>query len=318
MKAAVYTRYGPPEVLRIQEREKPLPKENEILVRVRATAVNSGDCRLRRADPFGVRFFFGLFKPRIRVLGSVFSGEVEGVGSAVTKFRVGDAVFGHTNMNFGAYAEYLCMPESGSIAIKPAKLSHPEAAVIPFGALAALHFIKKANITPGQKVLVVGASGAVGSAAVQLASGLGAEVTGVCGTTNRELVRSIGANSVIDYTKEDFTRNGEKYDRIMDTVNATPVSPAIRSLSRQGILILSAAGMPEMLRGLWHSLKGGKKVMTGLIRHTAADMDFLRELIEKEQYKPVIDRTYPLEQIAEAHAYVEKGHKKGNVAITLG
>lgn len=317
MKAAIYTQYGSPEVLRVRQVEKPTPKKNELLIRIRATAVNSGDWRLRKADPFAVRFIFGLFTPKIQILGSVFSGEVDQVGEDVKQFKVGDLVFGHTDMRFGTYAEYICIPENGSMALKPETISHAEAAVIPFGGVTALHFIKKAGIQPGQKVLVVGASGAVGSAAVQIARSLGAEVTGVCSTANIALVKSIGANRVIDYTKEDFTQNDETYDVIFDAVNALSVSRSVKSLSKNGIMILSAAGMPEMFRGFWISKTNNKKVLTGVISHKAADILFLKELVEKGQFKPVIEKTYPLEQIAEAHAYVEKGHKKGNVAIEV-
>ncbi|MBA3284937.1 MAG: NAD(P)-dependent alcohol dehydrogenase [Nitrosopumilus sp.] len=317
MKAAVYIQYGPPEVLQVKQVEKPIPKKNEILIRIKATAVNSGDWRLRKADPLAVRFIFGLIRPKINILGSVFSGEVESVGDYVNYYKVGDFVFGHTNMSFGSYAEYICMPDNASLAIKPANISHKEAAVIPFGGVTALHFIKKAMIKPRQKVLVIGASGAVGSAAVQLAKSFGADVTGVCGTANIALVKSIGADKVIDYTKEDFTKNGETYDVIFDAVKAIAVPRSIKSLNKNGIMILSAAGMSEMLQGLWISMTSNKKVLTGLISHKAADIIFLKELIEKDKFKPVIDRTYPLEQIAEAHAYVEKGHKKGNVAIEV-
>lgn len=317
MKVAVYTQYGPPEVLQVKQVEIPTPKKNEILLRIKATAVNSGDWRLRKADPFAVRFIFGLIRPKINILGTVFSGEVESIGEDVKDFKIGDSVFGHTDMGFGAYAEYKCLPENASIALKPANISHKEAAVIPFGGVTALHFIKKAKIKPGQKVLVVGASGAVGSAAVQLAKSFGANVTGVCSTTNITLVKSIGADKVIDYIKEDFTKNGEMYDVIFDAVKAISVSRSIKSLNKNGIMILSAAGMSEMIQGLFISIFSNKKVMTGLISHKAADVIFLKELIESEKLKPIIDRTYPLEQIAEAHAYVEKGHKKGNVAIEI-
>jgi len=317
MKAAVYTQYGQPEVLQVKEVGKPIPKNNEILIKVNATAVNSGDVRLRKADPFAVRFIFGLLKPKINILGTVFSGEVESAGKDVKKFRVGDQVFGHTDMSFGAYGEYKCIPEDGSLALKPANITHAEAATIPFGGVTAWHFIKKANIQSGQKVLIAGASGAVGTAAVQLAKSLGAEVTAVCSTGNMALVKSIGADKVIDYTKEDFTKNGEMYDVIFDTVKTIHVSSSLKSLNKNGVMILSAAGMPEMLQGLWVSKTSSKKVLTGVISHTAADIIFLKELIEAGKYKPVIDKTYPLEQIAEAHTYVEKGHKKGNVSITI-
>ena len=287
------------------------------MLRIKATAVNSGDWRLRKANPFAVRFIFGLIKPNINILGTVFSGEVERVGEDVKNFKVGDSVFGHTDMRFGAYAEYKCLPENGSVALKPANISHKEAAVIPFGGVTALHFIKKAKIKSGQKVLVVGASGSVGSAAVQLAKSFGANVTGVCSTANIALVKSIGADKVIDYTKEDFTQNGETYDVIFDAVKAISVSRSLKALNKNGIMILSAAGMSEMFKGLWISMSSNKKVMTGVISHKAADILFLKELIEANKLKPVIDRTYSLEQIAEAHAYIEKGHKRGNVAIEM-
>ena len=317
MKAAVYTRYGPPEVLQVTTVAKPEPGPNEVLVKILATAVNSGDWRLRKADPFAVRFFFGLRKPKRNILGAVFSGEVESVGKAVQQFRVGDTVFGHTDMRFGAYASYLCVPENASIALKPAGISHTEAAVIPFGGVTALHFLKKAAIQPGQKVLVVGASGAVGSAAVQLAKSFGAVVTGVCSTQNIELVRSLGADKVIDYTKEDFTGNGETYHLVFDAVNAISVARSVRSLTHKGMMILSAAGLREMMQAGWYSVTRGKKILTGVIKHKAGDIIFLKKLVEEGRLKPVIDSTYPLERIADAHAYVEKGHKKGNVAITL-
>lgn len=317
VKAAVYTQYGPPEVLKIKEVEKPVPKQNEVLVKIKATAVNSGDWRLRKPDPFAVRFLFGLRRPKINILGSVFSGEVESVGETVKDFKVGDLVFGHTDLSFGSYAEYKCVPENASIALKPSNISHNEAAVIPFGGVTALHFLKKAKIKPGQKVLVVGASGAVGSAGIQLAKSFGAKVTGVCSSTNIPLVKSIGADKVIDYTKEDFTKNGETYDVIFDAVNTISIARSIKSLAKNGTMILSAAGMPEMIHGLWISMTGRKKIMTGMISHKKSDILFIKELIEAGKYKPVLDRTYSLEQIAEAHVYVEKGHKKGNVAVEI-
>ncbi len=317
MKAIVFEKYGAPDVFYIKEVDKPIAKNNEILLRVRATAVNSGDWRLRKADPFAVRFFLGLTKPKIKILGAVFSGEVESVGSAVTLFKAGDKVFGHTDMTFGAYAEYIAVPETSSLALLPAGMSHQEAAVIPFGGTTALHFIKKAVIQPGQKVLIVGASGAVGSTAVQLAKYYGAQVTGVCSTTNIDLVKSLGADHVIDYTKQDVTKNGEKYDVIFDTVNSIPVFNSLKSLSKNGTIILSAAGMKEMLQGLWITLTKRSKVLMGVISHKAADIIFLKELIETGKLKAVIDKTYSLEEMSVAHAYVEKGHKKGNVAITV-
>ena len=317
MKAIVYSKYGPPEVLHIEDVEKPTPKDNEVLIRIKATAANSGDCRLRGANPFAVRFFFGLLKPKINILGGVLSGEIEAIGKDVKLFKVSDKVFGSTDMHFGAYAEYICLPESGTLALKPDNLAHTEAAVIPFGATTALHFLKKVAIKPGQNMLIVGASGAVGSAAVQLAKYFGATVTGVCSTVNVDLVKSLGADKVIDYSKEDFTQNGETYDVIFDSVKTISVSRSLKSLNKKGLMILSAAMMPEMLQGLWISMTSNRKVLTGVIKITVENMNFLKELMETGKMKPVIDKTYPLEQMAEAHAYVEKGHKKGNVAITV-
>lgn len=317
MKAAVYTKYGSPEVVQLIDVKQPTPKENEILIRIRATAVNSGDVRMRKADPFAVRFIFGLLRPRKKILGTVYSGVIEQVGKQVTQFKVGDVVFGHTDMNFGAHAQYIAVPENSSVALKPLSVAHTQAAVIPFGGVTALHFLKKAGIKPNQKVLVVGASGAVGSAAVQLAKASGALVTGVCSTANMDLVTSIGADKVIDYTKEDFTQNGEVYDVIMDTVNTISVSRSLKSLSKNGIMILSAAGMTEMMQGKWISTTSNRQVLMGVIAHSKADIVFLKQLIDAEKYKAVIDKTYSLSQIADAHAYVEQGHKKGNVAVEV-
>ncbi len=317
MKAIVYFKYGPPEVLHPADVEKPTPKDNEILIKIKATAVNSGDVRLRKADPFAVRFFFGLTKPKKNILGGVFSGEIEAIGATVKLFKVGDPVFGATGMGFGAYAEYKCLPESAVLALKPNNITHEEAAVIPFGGLTALHFIKKANIQSGQEVLINGASGAVGTAAIQLAKYYGAHVTGVCSTANLTLVKSLGADEIIDYTKEDFTENGKTYDVIFDTVDKISFSNSLKSLNKKGILILGASGLPGMLQSLWNSISSSKKVITGIISQKTENMIFLKKLIEEGKIKPVIDRTYSITQMAEAHAYVEKGHKKGNVAITV-
>jgi NADPH:quinone reductase-like Zn-dependent oxidoreductase len=317
MNAIVYNKYGPPEVLQLKEVANPFPKDNGLFIKIKATAANSGDCRLRGANPFAVRFFFGLLKPKINILGSVLSGEIETIGKDVKLFKAGDEVFGCTDMRFGAYAEYICLPEGGALALKPNYLTHTEAAVIPFGGNTAWHFIKKAAIKPGQNVIVVGASGAVGSAAIQLTKFLGATVTGVCSTANMDLVKSLGADKVIDYTKEDFTQNGEIYDVIIDTVKTISVLRSLKSLKKKGIMILSAAMMPEMLYGLWISMTSDRKVLTGVASTTVENINFLKELMEAGKLKPVIDKTYPLVQMADAHAYVEKGHKKGNVAITV-
>jgi len=317
MKAIVCTKYGPPEVLLLKEVEKPGPKDNEILIRIFNTAVNSADWRLRKADPGAVRLFFGFAKPKKPILGGVFSGEIEAVGKNVTRFKTGDQVFGSTGMRFGAYAEYTCLPEDGVFAIKPYNCSHKASATIPFGGTTALYFLKKASIKPGQKVLIYGASGAIGTAAVQLARYFGAEVTGVCSTSNLEMVKSLGATKVIDYTKEDFTTNGETYDVIFETVNKLSFSKSIMSLKKYGVLILGAAGISKMLQGLWHSITSSSKVLSGVMSESAEDIIFLKELIEQGHYKPVVDKTYCLEQMVEAHRYAEQGHKKGNVAIIV-
>ena len=317
MKAITYSKYGPPSVLQLSTVNKPIPKDGEILIRIFATAVNSGDWRLRKADPWAVRLFFGLTKPKINILGSVLSGLIEATGNNVTRFKKGDEVFGATGMSFGAYAEYKCLPQEGILAIKPAGIGHEEAATIPFGATTALYFLKKAAIKSGQKVLIYGASGAVGSAAVQLAKSFGAEVTAVAGTSNIELVRSLGADKVIDYKKEDFTTNAETYDVIYETVNKLPFSSSIKCLKKDGTLILGASGLSQQLHGILTSITSSKKVISGLISQKAEDMIFLKELVERGVYMPVVDKTYTLEQMAEAHTYVEQGHKRGNVAITV-
>jgi NADPH:quinone reductase-like Zn-dependent oxidoreductase len=316
MKAVYCTAYGNPEVLKIVEVPKPIPQANELLVRIHATAVNSGDARIRRADPWAVRLFFGLSKPRKPILGGVFSGEVVEVGNAVSKYKIGDAVFGSTGMVFGAYSEFKAIEESATIAIKPESLSHLEAAIIPFGAMTALHFIRKAAIKPGQKVLIYGASGAVGSAAVQLAKFYGAEVTAVCSGANAALMQKIGADKVLNYQKEDLRLNKEQYDLIYETVNKLSFSESIRHLKKGGILILGAADFSKMFRAGFARMSG-KKVITGVIKESAEGMNFVKELIEQGKYQPVLDRVFTLDQISEAHEYVDLGHKKGNVGIQV-
>lgn len=317
MQAAVYHRYGAPEVLQVQSVQKPVPQANEVLIKVAATAVNSGDCRLRRADPFAVRFFFGLFKPKQPILGNVLSGEVVAVGKNVHNFKVGDLIFGSTQVRMGAYAEYLCLPADGALALKPTSLSHEEAAALPFGGTTAWHFLQQCNIQPGQKVLVYGASGAVGATAVQIAKYLGAEVTAVCSGANASLVKMLGADRVIDYTQAEWVGQLEQYDVFYEAVNKIPVSLCLSAVKPEGVLILGAAMMPEMLQGLWAKLFGAKKVLFGMAAETAESMAFLRKLAEAGQLKAVIDRSFSLLQIAEAHAYVDGGHKRGNVVVRV-
>jgi NADPH:quinone reductase-like Zn-dependent oxidoreductase len=322
MKAIVQTKYGPPEVLQLQEVEKPVPKENEVLIKIHATTVTAVDCTFRQGSPFIGRFFAGLTKPKNPIPGTEFAGEIEAVGLGVKRFKEGDQVFGTSTGN-GAHAEYMCLPEEGAtLGIKPANMTYEEAAVID-GALTALPFLRdRANIQSGQKILINGASGSVGTAAVQLARYFGAEVTGVCSTSNLELVKSLGADKVIDYAREDFTQSDQTYDVIFDTVGKTSFSRCKGSLKETGIFLeaaLTAAILPQML---WTSKIGSKKAMiafTGLMpaSERTENLITLKELIEAGEMKAVIDRTYPLEQIAEAHSYVETGHKKGNVVITV-
>jgi NADPH:quinone reductase-like Zn-dependent oxidoreductase len=321
MKAIVYTEYGPADVLHLQEVEKPAPKDHEVLIKVHAATVTTGDCNVRGFTfvPPGFGPLPRLKKPKIAILGTELAGEVEAIGEAVTLFKKGDQVFGIGSDRFGAYAEYACRPEKGALAIKPANLTYEEAAALPFGAGTALYFLRDmAKIKRGQKVLVNGASGGVGVYAVQLARHYGAEVTGVCSTANVELVKSLGADKVIDYTREDFTQNGETYDVIVDiVVGKTSFSRYKNSLKPKGLYLAVAGGLQEGVQMLWTSITGGKKVIFVSSTERKEDLVFLKDLVEAGKLKPVIDRRYPLEQTAEAHRYVDTGHKKGSVVITV-
>jgi NADPH:quinone reductase-like Zn-dependent oxidoreductase len=323
MKAIVYEKYGPPEVLQLKEVEKPTPKDNEVLIKVYATTVSSGDARVRGGNSKSMPLWpismmaIGLTKPKRTILGSTVAGEIEAVGKDVKLFKESDQVFGSTGIDLGTYVEYLCLPEDGMVAIKPGNMTYEEAAAVPFGAFASLFFLRKGNIQSRQKVLINGASGALGTAAVQLAKSFGAEVTGVCSTTNIELVKSLGADKVFDYTKEDFTKSGEAYDIIYDTVGKTSFSQCKSSLKQKGFYLAAVLDLSLIVQMLWTSMIGSKKVIGGITSVKPEDLIFLRELIEAGKLKSVIDRSYPFEQIAEAHRYVDKGHKKGNVVITL-
>ncbi len=317
MKAIICEKYGAPEVLQMIEIEKPFPKDKEVLIKMKATTVNSGDGRLRRADPFFVRLVFGLFKPRQPLLGMTVSGVVEQVGQGVTLFKEGDEVFGSTEMRMGAYAQYVCVPEDIALALKPSNWSFKEAASVPFGTHTAWRFLNSASIVPGQKVMIYGASGAVGCAAVQLARHFGAEVTAVCSSPNFELVKSLGAVHVLDYTSTDFSAITEKWDVVFETVNQVTVGTMARLVKKGGILILGAAMIKEAFHAGWLSLTRKCRVIAGTHTPTSADMNALRLLMEAGAIQPVIDRVYALEQMAEAHRYVDAGHKKGNVVISI-
>jgi NADPH:quinone reductase-like Zn-dependent oxidoreductase len=323
MKAILYTKYGPPDVLQLKEVEKPAPKDNEVLIKVYATTVSAADYRLRGFKVsmglwLPTRIVLGLIRPKRTTLGAELAGEIEATGKGVKQFKKGDRIFGYDGSGLGAYAEYVCRSEDGALAIKPANMTCEEAAAVPHGALAALYFLRdKGNIQSGQNILIYGASGAVGTFAVQLARHFGAEVTGVCSNANLEMVRSLGADKVIDYTKEDFTKNGDIYDIIFDTVGKTSFSRCRNSLKPKGLYLLTAFDIPQLVQMLWTSMAGGRKVVCAVASEKREDLVFLKELIEAGKIRPVIDRRYPFEQTAEAHAYSEKGHKKGNVVITL-
>ena len=316
MKAIVYEKYGPPDVLELKVVEKPLPKDNEVLIKIHATTVTTAEIAFLTGDPFISRFFTGLTKPKNPIAGVELAGEIETAGLDVKRFKEGDQVYALTE--YGTHAEYLCLPEDGAVAIKPVNMTYEEAAAAVDGTLTALHFLRdRGNIQSGQKVLINGASGSIGTFAVQLARYYGAEVTGVCSTTNLELVKSLGADKVIDYTKEDFTKSGQTYDIIFDTVGKSSVSGCKRSLKKKGFYLLTTFGLPKLVQVLWLSMTSSKKVIIGMVKGRAEDLIFLKELIEAGKIKSAIDKRYPLEQTAEAHRYVETGHKKGNVVITV-
>lgn len=323
MKAIVCPRYGPPEVLQLREVPKPVPGADEVLIRIFATAVTMGDCEMR-----GFRFplwlrplarvGFGFRGPRAKIIGQELAGEIEAAGKRVSRFKRGDQVFAATDFRLGAYAEYKCLSENGALAIKPANVTFEEAAAVPIGGPTALHFLRKGNIRGGEKVLINGAGGGIGTFAVQIARLYGAEVTAVDSAGKLDMLLAIGADHVIDYAKEDFTRNGEKYDVIFDVAGKSPFSRSLASLSENGRYLLGNPGLLPMLRGRWVSMAGSRKVESGAASPKAPDLDYLKGLIEAGKIRTVVDRRFPLEQMAEAHRYVEQGHQKGTVIITVG
>ena len=324
MKAIVHTKYGPPDELQLKEVEKPVPKDNEVLIKIHATTVTSTDCNVRnftfvpKSFKFIARMMFGFKKPKINILGIDLAGEIEAVGNDVKLFKEGDSVFGSPGSSFGAHAEYICMPEKGALVKKPANMTYQEAAAIPLAGNTALFFIRDlGKIQAGQKILIHGASGAIGTYAVQLARHYGADVTGVCSATNAEMVKSIGANKVIDYTKEDFTKNDERYDFIFDVVGKTTFSECKGLLKQNGIYLENMLELKDVPTMIWTSIIGGKKMKGGVSKESVENLNFFSALFESGKLKPVIDRSYPLEQTALAFQYVERGHKKGNVIITV-
>jgi NADPH:quinone reductase-like Zn-dependent oxidoreductase len=323
MKAIVWTKYGPPEVLRLQEVEKPAPEGDEVLIRIHAATVTQGDCEIRSLKSplligLPLRLYVGLIKPkRITVLGQELAGEIEAVGSEVTRFKPGDRVYAPTFFRFGAYAEYSCLPEKYPV-LKPENLTYAEAATLPTGGINALHFINKARIQPGDRVLINGAGGSIGTYALQMAKSIGAEVTCVDSREKLDLLCSLGADHVIDYAREDFTKRGEAYDVIIDVVGKSPYSGSIRSLKENGRYILGNPRLSGMIRGSWTSSRTSKQVIFETANYPAEAFATLNELVQAGKIKPVIDRRYPLERTAEAHRYVDEGHKKGNVIITVG
>lgn len=323
MKAIVWTAYGSPDVLQLKEVEKPTPKDNEVLIRIYAATVTAGDCEARSLKfPIWLwlpmRLYVGLRKPkRITILGQELAGEIEAIGQNVKRFKEGDPIFAATGFGMSAYAEYKCLPEDGALAIKPANMSYEEAATVPIGGLEALHFLRKGNIQSGQKVLINGAGGSIGTLGVQLAKHFGAEVTAVDSAAKLEMLRSIGTDQVIDYTQEDFTQSSQTYDVIFDVVGKSPFSRSIRSLKENGYYMIANPSLSKKIRGAWISKRSSKRVLSDAADHKAEDLIFLKELIEAGKLKSVIDKCYPLEQTAEAHRYVETGQKAGNVVITV-
>lgn len=323
MRAIVWTAYGDPDVLKVQEVEKPVPKDNEVLIRVHASTVSAGDAEMRRLKfPIYLRIplqlYVGVLKPnRIKILGQELAGVVEAVGIGVTRFKVGDRVFGPTDFNMGAYAEYITLPEDGILAVIPSNMTFEEAAAVPVGGLNALHFLRKGDVRSGHRVLINGSGGSIGTIAVQLAKSYGADVTVVDSTTKMEMLRSIGADTVIDYTRDDFTRRGETYDVIFDVVGKAPYSRALGCLKEDGVYLNGNPTLLRTIRGMWTNMTSSRRVISETANYSVEDLEHLKGIIESGIVKTVIDRSYPLEEAADAHRFVENEHKKGNVVLLI-
>ena len=324
MKAAIWTKYGPPDVLQIQDVPRPTPGDDEILIRNRATTVTTGDCELRAFRPLTVflipmRLYAGLLRPtRLKILGQELAGVVEAAGKNVTAFQAGDAVFAATGFHLRAYAEYVCLPAGGTVARKPANVTFEEAAAVPLGGLEAAHYLRPANLQPGQKVLINGAGGSIGVIAVQLARHLGAEVSAVDSAGKLDMLRAIGAHHVLDYGRQDFARTGRTYDLIFDVIGSSSPTHSAPALKRGGRYLTANPGVRQQLRGLWQLLTRRQQTMSQYTGSRKENLLYLRDLIEAGYIEPVVDRSYPLEQIVDAHRYVESGRKKGSVVITIG
>jgi NADPH:quinone reductase-like Zn-dependent oxidoreductase len=319
MRAVIYRKYGPPDVLHVEEIERPTPRPNEVLVKVHATTVNRTDCAFRKPEPFIVRFFHGLFRPKRQVLGTELAGEVEAIGAAVTEFVVGDRVFGVNNEKFGAHADFMCMAQDAPLAVKPAAMTFEEAAAVCDGAILALTVLRLAAVNKGQRVLIYGASGSIGTAAVQLAKHFEAHVTAVCNTPNVEIVRGLGADVVIDYTRDDFTRGGERYDFVFDAVGKSSYRRCRKVVTRGGTFISADVGFmwQNVFLALVTRWFGRVRVRFPIPRYTKQDVLYLKELIEAGRYRAVIDRRFPLEQVVDATRYVETEQKTGNVVLLV-
>jgi NADPH:quinone reductase-like Zn-dependent oxidoreductase len=323
MKAVLWTRYGPPEVLQLQKVPKPIPKNNEVLIKVHASTVTAGDCEVRRFEIaieywLFARLWFGIRKPkRVKIMGSEIAGEIESVGKDVTRFSEGDKIFGSTEMRFGAYAEYTCLPESGCFIKKPSNMVYEESAAVPTGGLNALHYLRKGNIRDGQRVLIIGAGGSIGTIGVQLAKSYGATVIAVDSTEKLDMLQKIGADKVIDYTKQDYTKSGETYDVIFDIVGKGTLSRSIGLLKNNGIYLNGNPRLPDRFKGRLTSMTTDKKVISKIADYKIEDLNYLKDQIEAGKIKTVIDRRFPLEKVVEAHRYVESGQKKGNVIIKI-